>query len=438
MAELGHFFSGFAKSFGQGLQQGQARKLKEDERKARLKLIELQMKAAEQKQDELDAQATVHGPRNNPLPGVEGPPEPGVGIAERLAAKDPMMIQDILAASSDPLKAMKGIREQQDAAKNSALRDQIMAAAGFQIPGAGASTGAGGSSFAPATSSPDLLAGAPAGTQPITPRTGGGGALTGMKPPSFTVGSDGRFSVRIDPEDERKKSPGEITYESIEAAAKSGDKSKMNFLIAQHELKTGIRLSASDLLDHQKTMRAASKDFMTMRSFFDKGLDGAKSASAGGDITLIFAFMKILDPNSSVREGEAATVRNAGSVPERIMNMYNNAVGGEILQTTQRQDIVNQMGDAFDDARKTQGQMIDGVKEYADRNEIDWRNMVPKEVLLRDLVEGNRGLGDQASPANEAIQAGKKVVGGLGGFIGATENEVNPQNRRKIDLRRPL
>jgi hypothetical protein len=55
------------------------------------------------------------------------------------------------------------------------------------------------------------------------------------------------------------------------------------------------------------------------------------SDSGAGDISLIFAYMKMLDPGSTVREGEFATAANAGSIPQSVMAAYNKAVNGEKL-----------------------------------------------------------------------------------------------------------
>src|SRR3990167_7070520 len=40
--------------------------------------------------------------------------------------------------------------------------------------------------------------------------------------------------------------------------------------------------------------------------------------TAAGDMSLIFGIMKMLDSNSTVREGEYATAQNAGSIPDRV------------------------------------------------------------------------------------------------------------------------
>lgn len=68
----------------------------------------------------------------------------------------------------------------------------------------------------------------------------------------------------------------------------------------------------------------------------------AKNPSAAGDISLIFGYMKLLDPGSVVREGEFATAQNAGGVPQSIYAAYNRALNGERLAPSVRNDFINQ------------------------------------------------------------------------------------------------
>lgn len=58
---------------------------------------------------------------------------------------------------------------------------------------------------------------------------------------------------------------------------------------------------------------------------------------AAGDLSLIFAYMKMLDPGSVVREGEFANAQSAAGVPEQIRNSYNRALKGVRLTPSQRQ-----------------------------------------------------------------------------------------------------
>ena len=52
--------------------------------------------------------------------------------------------------------------------------------------------------------------------------------------------------------------------------------------------------------------------------------------------------MKMLDPGSTVREGEFATAQNTTGIPGRIVNAYNNARTGERLNPAQKKEFTSQ------------------------------------------------------------------------------------------------
>lgn len=68
-------------------------------------------------------------------------------------------------------------------------------------------------------------------------------------------------------------------------------------------------------------------------------LDDTKQPTAFRDQSAIFSWMKILDPGSTVREGEYATAKNAAGVPDRVRNYFNQAVSGQILTPQQRAEM---------------------------------------------------------------------------------------------------
>jgi hypothetical protein len=84
------------------------------------------------------------------------------------------------------------------------------------------------------------------------------------------------------------------------------------------------------------------KDYSTISNAIERIKYGASTGDAPGDMALIFGYMKLLDPTSTVREGEYATVKNAGGVPDWIINTYNNAKDGQILNPDQRTKFVSQ------------------------------------------------------------------------------------------------
>lgn len=82
--------------------------------------------------------------------------------------------------------------------------------------------------------------------------------------------------------------------------------------------------------------------FISLGQNYKKIETAAKNPSAAGDISLIFGYMKLLDPASVVREGEFATAQNAGNIPESVYGMYNRAIRGERLAPTIREDFLGQ------------------------------------------------------------------------------------------------
>ena len=101
----------------------------------------------------------------------------------------------------------------------------------------------------------------------------------------------------------------------------------------------------ADPFDNEAKLRGeftkATKDFVTVRDAFGRVAASAQDPSAAGDLALIFNYMKVLDPGSTVREGEFATAQDAASVPERIRNVYNRVLSGQRLGDDQRKDFVS-------------------------------------------------------------------------------------------------
>jgi hypothetical protein len=125
----------------------------------------------------------------------------------------------------------------------------------------------------------------------------------------------------------------------------------------------------------------ASKTYYAMRESYNKVVASSKLKTAGGDIALVYGFMKLNDPTSSVREGEYATAQNAGSMPEQVRSIYNKAVNGELLADSIRQSFVNAAYGVFSNA-KAQQQVI--ANEYSQRAEVFG---IPGELVIRGLSE---------------------------------------------------
>jgi hypothetical protein len=121
----------------------------------------------------------------------------------------------------------------------------------------------------------------------------------------------------------------------------------------------------------------AFRGYDIVNNFYNRGIALAKQDTGAADIGLIFSFMKVLDYNSTVREGEAATAQNAANVPDRIRNIYNQIIAGTRLQPAQRQEYVN----AMKESAKTQfDQLKPVVSQYesiAKNNKVGFDDIMP-------------------------------------------------------------
>jgi hypothetical protein len=113
------------------------------------------------------------------------------------------------------------------------------------------------------------------------------------------------------------------------------------------------------------------KDFAIRNSALGAIEASAQDPTAAGDISLIFAYMKMLDPNSVVREGEFATAQSAGSVPQTLWSKYNQALTGERLAPEVRQDFVNRANKLYTRASEDFGKVYTRYEDIAKANNLD-------------------------------------------------------------------
>lgn len=111
--------------------------------------------------------------------------------------------------------------------------------------------------------------------------------------------------------------------------------------------------------------RQEVKDFRTIQAAYNSVQAAAQNPSAAGDLSLIFAYMKILDPGSVVREQEFANAQNAAGVPDQVRNLYNRALNGQRLNPRQRQDFLNQAQGLYQSRRQTYDQIAGEYRSYA-------------------------------------------------------------------------
>lgn len=103
----------------------------------------------------------------------------------------------------------------------------------------------------------------------------------------------------------------------------------------------------------RKEFIGLNKNFYDVRDAYSRITTTAQNPSPAGDLALIFNYMKMLDPGSTVREGEFANAQNAGSVSNKIIGTYNRVLNGERLADGQRKDFLNQAQRMYSTALET-------------------------------------------------------------------------------------
>lgn len=101
------------------------------------------------------------------------------------------------------------------------------------------------------------------------------------------------------------------------------------------------------------------------------------SDTGAGDMSLIYGYMKLLDPGSTVREGEYATAAQSGSVPARIVGMYNRALSGEKLAPEIRKQFKDEAGRVFRAQHSQYEGMAQPYRRLAQQSGVD-----PSDVVL--------------------------------------------------------
>lgn len=90
-----------------------------------------------------------------------------------------------------------------------------------------------------------------------------------------------------------------------------------------------------------------SKDFSDTASAYQRIIDSSREPSAAGDLALIFNYMKMLDPGSTVREGEFANAAASGSYGARFQAAAQKIATGQRLDDSMRADFMDRATELY-------------------------------------------------------------------------------------------
>jgi hypothetical protein len=119
------------------------------------------------------------------------------------------------------------------------------------------------------------------------------------------------------------------------------------------------------------------KAFADQTAAYGTLISSVADPSPAGDLSLIFNYMKILDPGSTVREGEFATAQDAGSIDDRTRGLYNRIVNGERLSERQRADFADRATRIYSSAEQQYNSFAEQYGSFAQAAGLPVEQVIP-------------------------------------------------------------
>ncbi len=154
------------------------------------------------------------------------------------------------------------------------------------------------------------------------------------------------------------------------------------FLKAGTKDPKGVEATFKKTTNLRKEFTKESKSFIVQRAAYNRILASAEKSKlsnaprGAGDLGLVYNYMKILDPNSTVRESEAASVQQSGSLPQVLIAMYNKLVEGGRLSDEMRADFVERSTILFNKALVVQKERVQQYTGIAQRNNLSVKDSI--------------------------------------------------------------
>ena len=147
--------------------------------------------------------------------------------------------------------------------------------------------------------------------------------------------------------------------------------------------------------------RQESKNYLVMRDGFQRVRASAASNSGPGDLSMLYGFMKLLDPNSVVRETEFQMASSAGSIPERMRGAWLRVINGQRLDPDVKAEFLKEAESINRQNQADHTKMSGTYRRIAERGGLNPENVV---------VDYNAAEPEAASP--QQTTSGAPAEGG--------------------------
>ena len=166
---------------------------------------------------------------------------------------------------------------------------------------------------------------------------------------------------------------------------------------------------AKAAMSFQNDYRAATKPSYARAQAYASMMQAAKDPSAKGDLTMVYSFIKALDPESVVREGEIDLVNANRSVPDKVKGYAQKLATGQNLLPNERQDLIKQAQTLTQTDYKRSRNDVKAYRDNAQRLGLD------ADLYAPDPYQGFKPAAEQKPTTGKTVvktgmYGGRKVV----------------------------
>ena len=167
-----------------------------------------------------------------------------------------------------------------------------------------------------------------------------------------------------------------------------------------------------------KWYSSESANYNMMGESLSKMFSAVKGKSGPDDLSIIFNFMRVLDPNSVVREGEQMMARQTGGAADQYVALFNRIKNGESLTPEMRNNFLRSalgMFDAVAGPQKSRDEMFTSLITS------QFPTVKPSDVFRNNYLgignEVRAYLAEQDKLAQHAASGGPRMGGGRGASV---------------------
>lgn len=143
----------------------------------------------------------------------------------------------------------------------------------------------------------------------------------------------------------------------------------------------------------------AERNFAQMEEAYKRNINGA------GDVAMLYGFVKGMDPESVVREGEVALANSANSVLEQLKLRLQKVDQNRALPDSMRDEIFNLIASLKDISAQSYRSVADNAFDRARREQFD-----PADVYGQGVVDAFTGAAQPAQQVNELERLAQEAI----------------------------